>query len=72
MNHKWTGPEVRGVMSGSGRPHGVDQWWTCKACGAVKSRGPQSTATGKRVIRWRYVDEHGNPVVGLGCCGGAQ
>ena len=37
-------------------------------CGASKGRGPQSTHTGQRVIRWSYTDAHGNRVDSLTSC----
>jgi hypothetical protein len=60
MNHQWN-YSVRGVTPGNGRPHGVDESWTCERCGAQKSRGPQSTGTGKRVIRWRHDEASERP-----------
>ena len=69
-NHKWTQNQTVGVRPGSGRPHGVDESWTCERCGAGKSRGPESTFSGRRVIRWNYNDAHGNRVdMLLGCLG---
>ena len=68
MKHKWTRNQTYGVQSGSGRPHGVDEFWTCAVCGARKGRGPQSTHTGQRVIRWSYSDAHGNRVDSLPSC----
>lgn len=68
MNHKWTENQARGVTGGSGRPHGVDESWTCEVCGASKGRGPQSTHTGWRVIRWWYQDSHGDRQDSLPSC----
>ena len=70
MKHQWTQNQAWGVASGSGRPHGVDEFWTCDVCGASKGRGPQSTHTGRRVIRWSYIDACGERVDSLpGCTG---
>lgn len=66
--HSWEENQAWGVTPGSGRPHGVDESWTCTVCGATKGRGPQSTHTGQRVIRWSYTDAHGNRVDSLPAC----
>jgi rubredoxin len=60
MKHRWNYDGAQGVQGGSGRPHGVDEQWTCARCGARKARGPENTSTGKRVIRWTYTDADGN------------
>jgi len=70
MKHKWTQNQAWGVTGGCGRPHGVDESWTCKVCGARKGRGPQSTQTGQRVIRWSYTDADGEQVESLPSCHG--
>ena len=67
MKHKWT-HQVQGVTGGSGRPHGVDGYSTCSVCGAGKSRGPWSTHSGKRLIRWHYNDAHGYGVDSMPRC----
>jgi hypothetical protein len=59
MKHSWKYNGAWGVENGCGRPHGIDESWTCRRCGAKKSRGPASTCTGKRVIRWSYFDAQG-------------
>jgi len=64
--HQWTENQAWGT--GSGRPHGVDESWSCTVCGARKGRGPQSTHTGHRVIRWSYTDAHGYRVDSLPTC----
>jgi hypothetical protein len=58
MKHKWQQNQSYGV-TGSGRPYGVDESWTCCKCGLTKGRGPESTHTGKRVIRWSYQHRDG-------------
>lgn len=68
MKHRWKKEQTWGVPSGSGRPHGVDESWTCIRCGCAKGRGPQSTHTGKRVIRWNYQDGNGYNVDVLPSC----
>lgn len=70
MKHKWTENQARGVTGGSGRPHGVDESWTCERCGASKGRGPESTFTGRRVIRWHYTDAYGYLAESLPSCRG--
>jgi hypothetical protein len=73
MNHKWSKQESQGVMNGSGRPHGVDVWQTCERCGCERGSGPQSTHTGKRVIRRWVRDARGYAVDRLPTCeGGAR
>jgi len=66
-NHKYT-YSVMGVPPYSGRPHGVDETWTCEHCGARRSRGPENTCSGGRVVRWRYADGNGNPVDVMPSC----
>lgn len=66
-NHKWK-YSAQCVTPGSGRHHGVDECWTCTHCGAQKSRGPQSTHTGARVIRWTFRDSRGDSVSSLPSC----
>jgi hypothetical protein len=68
MNHKWSKTEARGVMGGSGRPHGVDVWQTCTVCGCSRGSGPQSTHTGARVIRRWLRDSEGRSVTSLPRC----
>lgn len=68
-NHSWK-YESFGVAPYSGRPHGTIEIWTCRRCGCNKSRGSESTHTGARVIRWRFVGAHGYPVVRLPECNG--
>lgn len=68
MNHKWSKENAWGVTGGSGRPHGVDVSQTCEKCGCSRGSGPQSTHTGKRVIRRWYLDVDGNPVDQLPKC----
>lgn len=68
MRHQWKQEQTWGVASGSGRPHGVDEAWTCERCGAQKCRGPQSTHTGRRVIRWAYRDGNGYRADALPAC----
>lgn len=67
-NHKWSKAEAQGVRSGSGRPHGVDTWQTCKRCGCKRGSGPQSTHTGARVIRRWLKNTHGDTVETLPPC----
>lgn len=59
MRHSWKYDGAQGVTPGSGRPHGTDESWTCRRCGAGKGRGPQSNSSGRRVIRWEYRDGDG-------------
>lgn len=68
--HAWGQGETWGVMSGSGRPHGVDESWVCARCGATKGRGPGSNHCGTRVIRWWYRTADGRMVDSLGGCEG--
>lgn len=68
MNHKWSKEQAWGVTPGSGRPHGVDVWQTCERCGWSRGSGPQSTHTGKRVIRRWIRDAAGNPATRLRKC----
>jgi hypothetical protein len=66
--HRWGESESWGVSSGSGRPHGVDETWTCKVCGAQKSRGPANGPSGQRVIVWSYMDAYGDMCEALPEC----
>lgn len=68
MNHKWEQNQTYGVQNGNGRPHGVDESWICKKCGSSKGRGPQSTHTGERVIRWTFKNSHENEVGYISSC----
>ena len=68
MTHKWTKARAQGVTSGSGRPHGVDVCQECERCGVSRGSGPQSTHTGRRVIRRWMRDAHGNTVDRLPTC----
>lgn len=71
-HHKWT-YSAWGVTPGSGRPHGVDETWTCERCGASKGRGPQSRHTGRRVIRWWTRGPDGEEIERMGeCTGGGR
>jgi hypothetical protein len=70
MNHKWEKNQAYG--SGPGRPHGVDESWTCARCAMSRGRGPQSTHTGRRIIRWYYLDDHGYPTDRLPECPGGR
>lgn len=67
-NHKWSKQECQGVTSGSGRPHGVDTWQYCQRCGVGRGSGPQSTHTGKRVIRRWFEERNGDRVERLPEC----
>ena len=71
MNHKYK-YSTAGVTPYSGRPHGVDEVWTCTRCGASKARGPENTHTGQRVIRWEYTDTSGDPVSSMPACYGSM
>jgi len=68
MNHKWIQNQAWGVTPGSGRPHGVDESWTCGRCGCSKGRGPQNTPNGARVVRWWYQDSESNRLASLPRC----
>lgn len=69
-NHSWK-YSCYGVSPGSGRPHGTIETWTCRRCGCQKSSGPESTHTGARVVRRRFLGAHGYPVERLSECTGA-
>ena len=67
MNHQWK-YSVRGVANGSGMPHGIVEEWRCERCEASKVRRPESTHTGKRVVRIRHYDPHGHETLRSGKC----